>query len=170
MKRLMFLSGVLLLNIAVACGQADKSKRPSPPAKVSEKIASGATVTIDYSQPSVKGRTVGKDIAPYGKVWRTGANEATIFEVSQDVTVEGKPLPKGQYSLYTIPGENEWTIIFNKAPKQWGTVYKEDQDALRVPVKAGKAPSFTEQMAFKIEPSGKVSLMWGDAAVDFTVK
>lgn len=72
MKRLMFLSGVLLLNVAISFGQADKSKRPSPPATVSETIANGATVKIDYSQPSVKGRKIGDEIAPFGKVWRSG--------------------------------------------------------------------------------------------------
>ena len=74
-----------------ACGQDDKSKRPSPPAKASGTTASGTTITLDYSQPSVKGRTIGKDLEPMpGKVWRTGANEATVFEVNKDVKVEGQ--------------------------------------------------------------------------------
>jgi hypothetical protein len=171
MKRLLFLSSVLLLNIAVACGQAqDKSKRPSPPANVSETIESGAKITIDYSQPSVKGRKVGTDIAPFGKVWRTGANEATVFTVDKDVTVEGKPLPAGKYTLWTIPGESEWTVIFNKTTGQWGTQYKEGDDFLRVPVKAGKTPEFVEQMKIAVAKDGKVSIWWGDAAADFNVK
>jgi hypothetical protein len=170
MKRLLFLSGVLFLNIAVACGQADKSKRPSPPAKVSESIASGATITIDYSQPSVKGRKVGEDIATNGKVWRTGANEATIFETTKDVTVEGKPLPAGKYSLFTIPGDNEWTVIFNKQTGQWGTQYKEGEDALKVPVKAVKAPAFTEKFTMSVAKEGKVTGYWGDKGFEFNVK
>lgn len=156
--------------ISVACGQEDKSKRPSPPAKVSETTSNGVTITIDYSQPSVKGRTIGKDIAPYGKVWRTGANEATVFEVNKDVKVEGKPLPAGKYGLYSIPGENQWVIIFNKTWKQWGTEYKEGDDALRVTVKPSKAPKFTERMTFNIDKSGKVTLMWGDHQASFNVK
>jgi DUF2911 family protein len=170
MKRLMFLSGVLILSISFACGQADKSQRPSPPASVSETIASGATIKIDYSQPSVKGRKVGDDIASNGKVWRTGANEATLFEVSKDVTVEGKPLPAGKYTLWSIPGETEWTVIFNKQTGQWGTQYKDTEDALRVPVKTGKSGSFTEKLTFKISKDGKVSMWWGDKAFDFNVK
>jgi hypothetical protein len=168
MKHLFFVF-TSLIAIA-ACGQNDKSQRPSPPAKVSETTGSGAAVTIDYSQPSVKGRTIGADIAPYGKVWRTGANEATVFEISKDVTVESQPLAAGKYSIYSIPGETEWVIIFNKTWQQWGTRYNEANDALRVKVKPGKAASFTEKMTFSISKEGKVSLMWGDVQVDFTVQ
>ncbi len=153
-----------------ACAQQDKSKRPSPPAKVSETIASGATISINYSQPSVKGRSIGKEIAPYGEVWRTGANEATVFETDKDVTIEGKTLPAGKYSLYSIPGADKWTLIFNKTWDQWGTVYKEEEDALRVDVKPGKAASMMEKMTFDIAEDGKVAMMWGDTQVAFMVK
>lgn len=172
MKKLLLfslLTGLLLTNVGVFA-QQDKSKRPSPPAKVSETTTNGLTITIDYSQPSVKGRTIGKDIAPLGKVWRTGANEATIFEIDKDAKVEGQPLKAGKYSLYSIPGEDEITIIFNKSWNQSGTVYKEVEDALRVKVKPTKAPAFTEQMTFTIDKSGKVSLMWGDWQVNFNVE
>jgi hypothetical protein len=169
MKKLLLLSAIALVTIGVQA-QGDKSKRPSPPAKVTETTSKGVAVTIDYSQPSVKGREVGKDIAPYGKVWRTGANEATVFEVSKDVKVEGKALPAGKYGLYSIPGKDEWVIIFNKTWNQWGTKYAEADDALRITVKPGKAPQFTEQMTFTVNKSGKVALMWGNEEVDFTVQ
>jgi len=165
-----FLLSILTLITINACGQADKSKRPSPPAIVTETIESGAVVTIDYSQPSLKGRKVGGELAPYGQVWRTGANEATVFEISKDVKVEGQPLAAGKYGLYTIPGENEWVIIFNKTWKQWGTIYKEADDALRVKVKPGKVDALTEKMTFVINNNGKVSLLWGDTEVVFKVK
>jgi len=168
MKHLI-LSLATLITIS-ACGQADKSKRPSPPAIVTETISSGAVITIDYSQPSVKGRKIGADLATYGKVWRTGANEATAIEISKDVKVEGQALPAGKYGLYSIPGETEWVIIFNKTWKQWGTNYKEEDDALRVKVKPGKSAEFAEKMAFAVNKSGKVSLMWGDVQVDFNVE
>ena len=166
----------LILALLITCGsfglkaQQDKSKRASPPAKVSETIASGTTVSIDYSQPSLKGRSVGKEVAPYGKVWRTGANEATVFEVNKDVTIEGKPLKAGKYGLYSIPGENEWSIIFNKVSDQWGTQYSEANDALRVSVKPTKSGTTTEKMTFNIAKSGTVSLLWGNTKVDFKVK
>jgi len=170
MKKLLLLSAIALVAIGVRAQDGDKSKRPSPPAKVSETTSKGVTISIDYSQPAVKGRTIGNDIAPYGKVWRTGANEATVFEVSKDVKVEGKALPAGKYGLYSIPGKDEWTIIFNKTWKQWGTNYTEADDALRVNVKPGKAPAFTERMTFKVDKSGKVSLLWGNDEVDFKVE
>ena len=170
MKRLMFLSGVLLLNVAIAFGQADKSTRPSPPATVSGKTASGANLKIDYSAPSVKGRTVGGDVAPNGKVWRAGANEATILEVDKEVTIEGKKVPAGKYTLFAIPGETETTFIINKETGQWGTQYKEAQDLVRVTGKTEKAPTFTEKLTYVIDNSGKVSLLWGDKAYVFNVK
>ena len=169
MKKLLLLSAIALVTIGVQA-QNDKSKRPSPPAKVSETTNKGVTITIDYSQPAVKGREIGKEIAPYGQVWRTGANEATVFEVNKDVNVEGKALPAGKYGLYSIPGKDEWVIIFNKTWNQWGTNYAEKDDALRVKVKPGKAPSFTERMTFAVAKDGKVSLMWGNDKVDFTVQ
>lgn len=155
-----------------ACGQGDKSQRPSPPATAKATLISGATITIQYSQPSVKGRTIGKDLEPMeGKVWRTGANEATVFEVDKNVQAEGQSLAAGKYGLFTIKNGDEWTIIFNKTWNQWGAFnYKEAEDVLRIKVKAGKANPFAEKMTFTIDKSGKVSLMWGDVQVDFNVQ
>ncbi len=161
-----------LLLVISACGQEDKSKRPSPPDSVSATLQGGTTVSISYSQPAVKGRTIGKDLEPMsGKVWRTGANEATVFEVSKAVKVEGKDLPAGKYALFTIMNGNDWTIIFNKTWDQWGAYdYKQADDALRVNVKSSKAPQFAERMKFTISPQGTVSLLWGDYKVDFMVR
>lgn len=170
MKKLLFLS-TMLLSATILFAQQDKAKRPSPPSKSSATITSGAVVTIDYSQPSVKGRTIGKDIAPYDKVWRTGANEATTFEVSKDVTIDGKALAAGKYGLFTIPGQDQWVVIFNKTARQWGSYdYKEADDVLRVTVKPVKAPAFSERMTFTVSENGQVNLLWGDVAVPFVVK
>ena len=155
----------------LACNAQDKKPVASPPAVATEKINSGATVTINYSQPSVKGRTIGKDLEPKaGQVWRTGANNATTFEVSQDVTIDGKPLPKGRYSLFTLVNGDEWIFIFNKTAEQWGAFkYAEADDALRVTTKGGKG-TFAEKLTFMIAKDGKVSLVWGDHKAGFTVK
>ena len=172
MKKILMASLVVttLFTSVNSFAQDEKSKRPSPPATASATTAGGNTISINYSQPSVKGRTVGSDIAPYGKVWRTGANEATVFEISKDAKIEGKyPLPAGKYGLYSLPGENKWTLIFNKTWKQWGTNYSEGDDALRVEVNTQKAPTFTEKMTFQVSNDGKVTLMWGDKMVTFTV-
>ena len=172
MKRLFIFTLLAGLFAATAAdAQEDKSKRPSPPAVATEKIKTGATITIDYSQPSLKGRKIGVDLAPYGKVWRTGANEATTFKVDKAVKVEGKALPAGTYSLHSIPTATEWTIIFNKTADQWGSYkYTEADDVLRVSVKPVKASAATEKMTFTIDKSGKVSLLWGDIVVPFMVK
>ena len=147
----------------------DKSKRPSPPAKVTANV-SGTTVTIDYSRPSMKGRKIFGGLEPYDKVWRTGANEATTFEVSKAVKIEGQTLPAGKYGLFSIPGENEWTIIFNKTPDQWGAYkYDASQDALRVKVKPKKLAQPTETFTINLDKSGKVAMLWENTEVDFTV-
>jgi len=167
MKQLFF-SAVLFISF-VTIGQAQPA---SPPAKTSETTDNGVAITISYSQPSVKGRTIGKDLEPMeGKVWRTGANKATVFEISKDVKVEGQSLAAGKYGLFTVVNGEEWTIIFNKTWDQWGAFnYKEADDALRVKVKGSKAKAFSEKMTFAIDKKGKVSLMWGDKQADFTVK
>ncbi|WP_462222451.1 DUF2911 domain-containing protein [Ferruginibacter sp.] len=160
----------LFTNTANA--QQDKSKRPSPPAVATQELTSGALINIDYSQPSIKGRTIGKDIEPKdGEVWRTGANEATVFETSKAVKINGKELPAGKYALFTISGKESWTIIFNKTWKQWGAFsYKQADDALRIDAKAQKAAAFAEKMTFSIDKTGLVTLLWGDNKITFTVE
>jgi len=164
-----FLSILTLASIA-AMAQADKSKRPSPPAKATATLARGTVITIDYSQPSLKGRKIGTEIVPYGEIWRTGANEATVFEVSKDVFINGQPLAAGKYGLYSLPNENEWVIIFNKTWNQWGTKYDQAADALRIKVTPGNVDASTEKMTFQVANDGKVSLLWGNLSVGFMVK
>ncbi len=146
--------------------------RPSPKATTAQQI--GLTdMTIVYSRPGVKGRPVWGTLVPYDKVWRTGANEATTFAVSDDVKINGQPLPKGTYSLHTIPGKDEWVIIFNKVANQWGSFnYDPAQDALRVKAKP-EAADFREWLMFvvpELSPdSATVVLRWEKLAVPFTV-
>jgi hypothetical protein len=91
-----------------------------------------AVLKVIYSRPQMKGREIFGEKVPYGKVWRTGANEATEIKVYEDVTIGGKTLPAGHYALFTIPNENEWTVIFNSALDYWGAYnYDESQDVLR---------------------------------------
>lgn len=150
--------------------QDDKSKRASPPAKASGKTGN-TEVVIDYSQPSAKGREIYGGLVPYNELWRTGANEATTFEVNNDVLIEGQPLAAGKYALFTIPGEKEWTVIFNKNSEQGGTgSYDESLDALRIKVKPKKAKEKMEKLTFDVKNNGKVSLVWADTAVGFRVK
>jgi hypothetical protein len=150
-----------------------KLHRASLPATTKVTTDKGVTITIDYSQPALKGRTMGKDVEPMvGKVWRTGANEATSFAIDKDVTIEGQKLPAGKYGLYTLVGaDGSWTIIFNKTWKTWGAFsYKQADDVLRVKVKPSTTSSAMEHFTINADKSGKVSLLWGTTDVDFHVK
>lgn len=168
----MTLLGSLLLTSTVFC-QDDKSKRPSPPAKATETLKSGAVVTIDYSSPALKGRVIGKDVEPKtGEIWRAGANEATSIEVSRNVLVEGKTLPAGKYAFFVLTAANgDATLIFNKNFKQWGAYdYKQSEDVLRVPAKVGKAASSSERLTYNITKDGRVALNWGTMEIAFNVQ
>jgi hypothetical protein len=111
----------------------DKSKRPSPPA-TTECTIKGKKVTISYSKPSLRGRKM-ETMVPNGKVWRTGANEATTLTTAIDLDIGGAKVPAGTYTLYTLPSESGWKLIINKQTGQWGTVYNQDQDLARVDMK-----------------------------------
>lgn len=171
MKKLLVLalmSAIIAMNPAAAQGE-----RKSPAVKVSQKVQSGATVTIDYSQPSLNGRTIGSDVEPkLNKIWRMGANEATTFEVDRDVTLDGYKLPAGKYSVFGIAQENSFTLIFNKEWKIWGTQYAShrDKDVLHFDVKKQTADVPTDKLTYTIAEDGKVSMVWGDMAINFYVQ
>ena len=164
-------SGLMISSPAANEQNEHKSKRPSPPAKVTKQIKSGATITIDYSQPSVKGRTIGKDLEPMeGQVWRTGANEATVFETDKELMVNDGKLPAGKYALFTIFNGNDVTVIFNKTWKQWGAFkYKAEDDVLRIKTKAAKASPPADKFEFSITGDA-VSFVWGEKKVSFSVR
>ena len=176
-----------------------KPIRPSQKASVMQTF--GVTdITITYSRPAVKGRPIfadapasmeerakgeatldnqnerkpGEPIVPYNHVWRTGANEATLFQVTDDVLINGQPLKAGAYSLHTIPGKDEWTIIFNSDPGQWGSFnYDSKKDTLRVKTKPQAAPDTQEWLLYTIDPldasSARVNIRWEKLTVPFTV-
>jgi hypothetical protein len=132
-----------------------------------------ATVSIVYHRPNVKGRQIFGGLEAYGKVWRSGANENTVFEVSRDVTIDGKPLPAGKYGLHTIPGKTEWTVIFSKDNDKWGSFsYDEKNDALRVSVKPEKIPN-QETLSYSFDDVGphtaKIAIRWEKIRVPFTL-
>jgi hypothetical protein len=148
--KMLSLSAFLMFSVVfISAAQ----KRASP-AKTAEGTINGAVITVNYSSPSVKGRTIFGDLVPLGKVWRAGANEATIFETSKDITVEGEKLPAGKYSFFIIPGESSSTFIFNKQTGQWGTKYDESKDALRVTVNSGQTSTLTENLTYTVMDDG----------------
>lgn len=121
--------------------------RESQHATVLQRIGT-TDITVDYNRPSVKGRVVWGEIVPYDQVWRAGANENTTFTTTNDIQVEGKPLPAGTYGLHMIPTKGEWTIIFSKDHSAWGSYfYKPEKDALRAQVST-RACAMTEQVTY----------------------
>lgn len=176
-----------------------KPIRPSQKASVMQTI--GVTdITITYSRPAVKGRTIfadapasmaaraqgeatldnqndrkpGEPIVPYNHVWRAGANEATLFQVTDDVVINGQPLKAGSYSMHTIPGKDEWTIIFNSDPGQWGSFsYDSKKDAMRVKTKPQMVADNQEWLMYSFDPvtenSAQVNIRWEKVNVPFTV-
>jgi hypothetical protein len=167
--KVMVLCAVFLFS-ETAIAQDTPKPKDSPAEIVSGKI-NDATLTINYSSPSVKGRKIWGELEPYGKVWRAGANEATTFETDKTIQVEGKSLPAGKYSFFLIPEENGiWTAIFNKEPNQWGAFkYEESKDQLRVPVKTNPLKTNQERLVYKINKNG-VELNWDGISVPISIK
>src|SRR4026208_2562465 len=190
---------VLTLCASIAAAQAPvRLPRPSPKASVMQTI--GVTdITITYSRPGVKGRKIWGDplpgqtaageatlddqnkrpkdapIVPYGHVWRTGANEATQFTVTEDVMINGQKLAAGTYSLHTIPAKDEWTIVFNGTANQWGSFnYDPAKDTLRVKAKPQWVNTSEEWLTYSVDPVGEdsaqVNIRWEKISVPFTVK
>ncbi|MDX1672822.1 MAG: DUF2911 domain-containing protein [Balneolaceae bacterium] len=152
--------------------RGDEKPRVSPNASVSQTIGT-AKVTITYGRPSVNERNIFGGLVPYDKVWRTGANEATTITFSKDVMIEGKKLEAGTYGLFTIPGEKNWTVIFNNVPNQWGAFdYDSAEDALRVKVTPREGRK-VEQMMFYFtevsESSGLAVMHWNEVIVPFKI-
>lgn len=174
--------------------------RPSQKASVMQRIGA-VDITINYSRPGVKGRKIWGDplpeqtasvkgeatldnqnqrpknavIVPYGHIWRTGADDATMFVVTDEVLINGQKLPGGTYSLHTIPGKDEWTIVFNGTSNQWGSFnYDPAKDTLRVKAKPSWVNDNQEFLAFNIDPVGEdsaqVNIRWEKISVPFTVK
>ena len=168
----MLSAATALPMFAQTAAPAFKTPRASPRQVLMQTV--GLTdVTLTYSRPGVKNRAVWGGLVPWDKVWRTGANEATTIAVTDDVMINGNALPKGTYSLHTIPGKDEWTLIFNKTADQWGSYsYDATKDALRVKVKP-QAVSMTEWMMFEVPDvsadKATFQLRWEKVAVPFTV-
>lgn len=164
MQKPVAFSIVLFVSFAVlttpGLGQQDKSKRPSPPATAGCKFADGKTVTVDYSSPRMKGRKIYGGLVPYGEVWRAGANEATTFVTNTDLTVGGKDVPAGSYTIFAVPNPDKWTLIISKKTGEWGTPYPGEADDLaRVEMKPAKLPSPVENFTIAFDQAGSTCTM-----------
>ena len=175
MRTRVYVALIVALAALPLLGQQQGLRLPRASQKASVMQTVGLTdITITYSRPGVKGRKVWGTLVPNDAVWRTGANEATTIAFSDDVTVGGNKLAKGTYSLHTIPGANEWTVIFNSVADQWGSYsYDATKDVARVKVKPERSAEFREWLTFDIPEvstdSAKVVMRWENVAVPFTV-
>jgi hypothetical protein len=171
MRRTILILVSLLVAVA-AYPQQLRLPRPSPNATMTQTV--GLTdITIKFSRPGVKGRQIWGALVPYDQVWRTGANEATTIAFSDDVWINGQKLPKGTYAFFTIPGRDQWTLVFNSQGEQWGAFnYDQSKDVLRLTVKPER-DQFREWMQFTIPEmttdTARVVLRWENVAVPFTV-
>jgi hypothetical protein len=153
MMQTILLTSLALSLAGLVWAQAEK-KRASPHESTSGSIG-GAKITIEYGRPYKKGREIFGGLEPLGKVWRTGADEATTLTTDKDLMVGKIHVPAGTYSLFTIPDKKEWTLVLNKTAKQWGAFkYDQAQDLGRTPMQVKTLDSPVEQLTIAIEPKG----------------
>jgi hypothetical protein len=162
MKRSIALAASFVLFSAAS--RAQITPQPSTSQTITQGFGLG-TITLTYSRPNTKGRKIFGYVEPYGAVWRTGANWATTINFSDDVSIEGNKVPAGEYALFSIPGENQWTIILSKKAKQWGAyTYSQGDDFLRFSVKPVNLPRPVETFTLAFEnmfpTSGELHLLW----------
>jgi len=167
---------VIALLSVLSSAQQDKSKRPSPPAQAQCKSSDGKTITVDYSSPRAKGRKIFGELVPYGQVWRTGANDATTFVTTATLSAEGKDIPAGSYTIFTLPEQNKWTLIVNKHTGEWGIPYKyESEELARIPMSVSKTSGPVENFTISFDQGGStctMKLSWEEtqASVQFSEK
>jgi hypothetical protein len=176
MKRIYFyLAAMLLLVCASQNSYAQTLKIPqlSSTQTITQDLGLGK-ITLTYSRPSVRGRKIFGAMEPYGVVWRTGANEATIIKFTDDVTIEGHKVPAGEYGLFSIPDKNEWTVILNKTAHQWGAyTYKQADDILRFKVKTRTLTESMETLSMQFnnvdQTKCELELKWENIAFSFHI-
>jgi hypothetical protein len=162
----------LLVLTAAGESAAQQRTKPSQTGTVSQEVGS-AKISLTYDRPVAKGRDLFGALVKWGEHWTPSANWATMIELSEDVIVEGQPLPKGKYSIWSIPGEKEWTIIFSKKERVFHTRYPEGDDALRIKV-LPTTGHHMETLAFYFPVVGPDSVVlqfhWGTTIVPMNIK
>lgn len=174
MQRRLALSTLLLFLLSTFTLAQMGKARPSPAASATCDLGGSKTVKTDYSSPRAKGREIFGGLVPYGEVWRTGANEATTFVASGDVEVDGKSVPAGSYTIFTVPNPDKWVLIVNKKTGEWGIPYKYESDELaRVDMKASKLPSPVEDFTISYVKSGDgctMNIEWATTRASVEIK
>ena len=163
-KRIAFLTCVVLtLSILATAQMGGGKQRPSPAASAQCKFADGKSIKVNYSSPRAKGRKIYGDLVPFGEVWRTGANEATTFDTDANLTIEGKEVPAGNYTIFTVPGQDKWELIINKKTGEWGIPYKYESDELgRFNMSVSKTAAPVENFTISFHEMGNGCHMYID--------
>ncbi|MDI9880665.1 DUF2911 domain-containing protein [Flectobacillus longus] len=172
MKKIL-LALVAVASIMTAQAQGIKTPAPSPTQTIKQDFAL-SSIEVNYSRPNMKGRTVFGDLAPYGKLWRTGANAATKVTFGEDVTVGGVAVKAGTYVLYTVPNKDEWEVIFNKGLNNWGIDgYKKEEDVARFKVKpialSSSVETFTIQLGNVTPATADIQVSWEKTQINIPV-
>lgn len=158
-KRIAVVTLVILLFTTVL----SFAQKPSPPASATCKFADGKSIKVDYSSPRAKGRKIYGGLVPYGEVWRTGANDATSFVTDADVTIGGKDVPAGKYTMFTVPNADNWKLIINKKTGEWGIPYKYESDELtRADMSVSKTAAPVENFTISFHEMGTGCHMYLD--------
>jgi hypothetical protein len=171
---------LMVTALAAACGALLGAQKTTPlssgsggsPHVRTEWTIDGAHIEIEYGRPSLKGRTVGKDVAPFGAEWRTGADQATTLKTDMPLKVGTLAIPAGTYTIYTLPGDKEWQLIVSKKTGQWGIPYPAGQDLGRTPMKAGHASAPAEQLTISIDGAPKGGILrveWGTTSASVPI-
>jgi hypothetical protein len=166
---------VLLATVALIVAVVAQGNRVSPH-ETTELTINGKKITVIYGRPSMKKRKIMGELVPFGQVWRTGADEATMLKTDADLTIGNLAVPKGSYAIFTLPTQSGWKLIVNKVAEQFGAFnYDEKQDLGRVDMKVGKTSAPIEQFTITLAKSGNGGVMkleWENtsASVDFQVK
>ena len=168
------IAGLFLVALG---GVLDAQRQRASPHETVSATVDGAKVAVTYGRPYAKGRKIvaADGLVPFGKVWRAGADEATILETDKPLAFGALAVPAGKYSLYAIPGEKEWTLVINKKTGQWGTEYPEAENLGKVPMTVSATPSPVEQFTIAVADTaagGEIALSWENtkAVATFTVK
>lgn len=171
MKKLILMTAILCCNSFYS---QIKTPKPSPTATISQKVGV-SNVIVEYSRPGVKGREIFGELVPFGKIWRTGANKATKITFENDCIFGGKEVPKGSYSLFTIPGKGEWQILLNKETELWGSgEYDKEKQVCSITVEANQTENFTESFTIDFGTfksfSTIMTMKWANTKISIDVK
>jgi len=165
---------IFAFSLVSAAQMKDTSKRPSPPEQAQCKLSDGKTITVNYSSPRMKGRKIFGELVPNGEVWRTGANEATTFVTTANLMIGSLSVPAGNYTIFTVPNQDKWTLIVNKKTGEWGIPYKYESDELgRTDMKVSQTSSPVEDFTISLDQSGggcMMNISWENTKASADIK